>query len=70
LRTVEEIGALDDGSRGLAAIHKAGGLTMVLARGARPERGMPENAMDYDGPIDLIGSPRDIATGVGAVCRQ
>jgi two-component system chemotaxis response regulator CheB len=63
-------GALDDGSRGLAAIHKAGGLTMVLARGTRPERGMPENAIDYDGPIDLIGSPRDIATGIGAVCGQ
>jgi hypothetical protein len=35
-------GSLDDGSRGLAAIHKAGGLSMVLtpggAAGARDAR--------------------------------
>jgi two-component system chemotaxis response regulator CheB len=52
---------LDDGSRGLAAIHDAKGVTMVLTpdRGSAP--GMPENAIDYDGPVNVIGSPRVIA---------
>jgi chemotaxis response regulator CheB len=62
-------GALDDGSRGLAAIHDAGGLTMVLTPGHPPLRGMPENAINYDGPIDLIGDPRRIAEGICAACR-
>ena len=53
-------GSLDDGSRGLAAIHAAGGLTMVLDPGAKP-RGMQQNAIDYDGPISFIGSAIDIA---------
>src|SRR3954454_1691009 len=61
-------GALDDGSRGLAAIHEAGGLTMVLTPGRSPERGMPENAISYDGPIDLIGDPLQIAEGICAAC--
>jgi len=60
-------GALDDGSRGLAAIHEAGGLTIVLTPGRSPERGMPENAISYDGPIDLIGDPLQIAEGI---CRS
>src|SRR4051812_29835620 len=53
-------GSLDDGSRGLAAIHDAGGVTMVLTPGD-DRRGMPENAIGYDGPIDMIGSPSAIA---------
>ena len=59
-------GALDDGSRGLAAIHHAGGLTMVLD----PEhkaRGMQQNAIDYDGPISFIGSAAEIAHMIGRV---
>jgi two-component system chemotaxis response regulator CheB len=63
-------GALDDGSRGLAAIHKAGGVTMVLTPRRSPQRGMPENAISYDGPIDLIGGPWRIAEGVCAACRS
>jgi two-component system chemotaxis response regulator CheB len=39
-------GALDDGSRGLAAIHAAGGTIMVLDPG-RKLRGMQQNAIDY-----------------------
>jgi two-component system chemotaxis response regulator CheB len=61
-------GSLDDGSRGLAAIHEAGGLSMVLTPAAPPQRGMPENAISYDGPIDLIGDPRRIAQGICAAC--
>ena len=56
-------GALDDGSRGLEAIHKAGGSTMVLLRAPR-HAGMPENAISYDGPINCIGSTSDIARAI------
>ena len=59
-------GALDDGSRGLAAIHARGGTTMVLEPGAKG-RGMQRNAIDYDGPIDLIGTAAQIACGIDAV---
>ncbi|RYF23801.1 MAG: chemotaxis protein CheB [Oxalobacteraceae bacterium] len=57
-------GSLDDGARGLAAIHHAGGLTMVLTPEMSPRQGMPENAIAYDGPIDTIGTPRTIATAI------
>lgn len=57
-------GSLDDGSRGLKAIHHAGGLTMVVVPDAVPTCGMPENAIAYDGPIDLIGTPSQIADGI------
>jgi len=54
-------GSLDDGSRGLAEIHHAGGVTMVMtpdrARGGQ----MPANAIDYDGPIDFVGDAVQIA---------
>ena len=56
-------GALDDGSRGLAAIHAAGGLTMVLDPGQKP-RGMQQNAIDYDGPISLVGTAEEIAAAI------
>ena len=56
-------GSLDDGSRGVAAIHEAGGKTMVLLRAQQP-RGMPENAISYDGPIDCIGSTATIADAI------
>ena len=54
-------GSLDDGARGLAAIHEAKGVTMVLTPDREGRPGMPENAIDYDGPVDVIGSPRVIA---------
>ena len=59
-------GFLDDGSRGLAAIHHAGGLTMVIQRSGSPTPGMPENAISYDGPIDVIGNPEEIAHAITA----
>ena len=61
-------GSLDDGSRGLAAIHEAGGLTMVLTPTAGTGRGMPENAIYYDGTIDLVADARGIAQGIRAAC--
>ena len=59
-------GFLDDGSRGLAAIHHAGGLTMVIQPSGSPTPGMPENAISYDGPIDVIGNPAEIAHAITA----
>ncbi|AWI91738.1 chemotaxis protein CheB [Methylobacterium sp. DM1] len=63
-------GSLDDGSRGLAAINEIGGLSMVVTPARPPERGMPENAIAYDGPIDLIGSPSEIARAICAAVQQ
>jgi chemotaxis response regulator CheB len=63
-------GSLDDGSRGLAAINEIGGLTMVVTPARPPEQGMPENAISYDGPIDLIGSPSEIAQAICAAVQQ
>ena len=56
-------GSLDDGSRGLAAINKAGGLTMVVTP-SKPLPDMPGNAIAYDGTIDVIGSIQMIARAV------
>jgi two-component system chemotaxis response regulator CheB len=61
-------GSLDDGSRGLAAIHEAGGLTMVITPVLPSKVGMPENAIAYDGPIDTIGTSEMIASAIaGAI---
>lgn len=56
-------GSLDDGSRGLAAINQAGGLTMVVTP-SKPLPDMPGNAIAYDGPVDVIGSIQMIARAV------
>ena len=61
-------GSLDDGSRGLAAIHAARGITMVLDPGHKP-RGMQQNAIDYDGPISFIGSAKEIADRIGELIQ-
>ena len=57
-------GALDDGSRGIAAVHAAGGLTMVLEPLGTLAKGMPENAIGYDGPIDVVGGGAEIAAAI------
>lgn len=62
-------GSLDDGSRGLAAIHHAHGFTMVLEPGHKPI-GMQRNAIDYDGPISFVGSAREIAEAIGRIVAQ
>jgi len=59
-------GALSDGSRGLAAIHAAGGVTFVLDPGHKP-RGMQQNAINYDGPISCIGTSAQLARMVKQV---
>jgi two-component system, chemotaxis family, protein-glutamate methylesterase/glutaminase len=63
-------GSLDDGSRGLAAIKEAGGTIMVLTSANRAARGMPENARDFDGPIDVIGTPEQIAQAIGGALSE
>ncbi len=59
-------GALDDGARGLADVHHAGGLTMVLTPLGGSPVGMPENAIAYGGAIDLTGNPLQIAQAIEA----
>jgi chemotaxis response regulator CheB len=61
-------GKLDDGSRGLVAMHEAGGITMVLTPSSSPEHDMPRNAIDFGGPVDLIGSITSIAQGISKAC--
>ena len=61
-------GSLDDGSRGLAAIHAAGGVTMVLDPGSKP-RGMQQNAIDHNGPVSFIGTAAEIADSIGQAIR-
>ena len=60
-------GSLDDGARGLAAINAAGGLSMVLTPDMSGSAGMPEHAINYDGPIDVIGCTIDIAAAINEV---
>lgn len=61
-------GSLDDGSRGLAAIHDAGGSTMVRTPSDSRWGDMPKNAISFGSPIDLIGDFRAIARGICAAC--
>lgn len=62
-------GSLDDGSRGLAAIHAAGGVTMVLDPGRKP-LGMQQNAIDFDGPITFIGTASQIGNAVEKIVER
>jgi two-component system chemotaxis response regulator CheB len=55
-------GSLDDGSRGLAAIKAAGGTSMVLTPNRRGRKGMPENAINYDGPLNLRRLAKPLCT--------
>jgi chemotaxis response regulator CheB len=56
-------GQHDDGTRGLAAIKKAGGIAMVQSpdEAAYPE--MPRNAIKY-GPVDLIAPISGLAAEI------
>lgn len=58
-------GALDDGSRGLAEIHAAGGVTMVL-QPCVTAHGMQQNAIEYDGPVTRVGTSEELAR---EICR-
>ena len=53
-------GQLDDGTRGLAAIKKAGGIAMVQSPQEAAYPDMPRNAITYDGPADLVAPIRNL----------
>ena len=57
-------GQLDDGTRGLAAIKKAGGIALVQSPGEAAYPDMPRNAIAYDGPIDLVAPTSDLAAEI------
>ena len=61
-------GSLDDGSRGLAAIHDGGGITMVCSPSNPPWDAMPRNAINFGSPVGLIGDFKAIAVGIRAAC--
>ena len=61
-------GSLDDGSRGLAAIHDAGGSTMVRTPSNSLWGDMPKNAIGFGSPVDLIGDFQTIARSISAAC--
>jgi two-component system chemotaxis response regulator CheB len=63
-------GSLDDGSRGLAAVHASRGLTMVLDPRGKWPPGMQQNAIEHNGPVDLVGTARMIAEMVGRVTTE
>jgi two-component system, chemotaxis family, protein-glutamate methylesterase/glutaminase len=58
------LGQLDDGTRGLTAIKKAGGMAMVQSpdEAAYPE--MPRNAIKYNGRVDLAAPISDLAAEI------
>jgi two-component system chemotaxis response regulator CheB len=62
-------GSLDDGSRGLSAIHHAGGQTMALRPSSLLGHGMPENAIAFDGPVSVIGSGSELAAAIIRLVR-
>lgn len=62
-------GSLDDGSRGLSAIHHAGGQTMALRPSSWLGHGMPENAIAFDGPVSVIGSGSELAAAIVRLVR-
>jgi two-component system chemotaxis response regulator CheB len=57
-------GQRDDGTRGLAAIKKAGGIAMVQSPGEAAYPDMPRNAIKYDGRIDLVAPISDLAAEI------
>jgi two-component system chemotaxis response regulator CheB len=59
-------GALKDGSFGLKAIKEAGGIALVQSPEEAYCREMPENAIKYDGPVDLIATIDGLAC---EICR-
>lgn len=69
-------GQLDDGTRGLSAIKKAGGIAMVQAPEEAAYPDMPRNAIKYDGVVDVVAPTSKLAaeiirlTGTASVERS
>lgn len=66
LKTIDMVlsGALDNGSRGRAAIPHAVGQPMVLRPSAAVSYGMPENAIVFEGSVTVIGSCAHLASKI------
>jgi chemotaxis response regulator CheB len=54
-------GQLDDGTRGLDALKKAGGIALVQIPKEAKYPGMPSNAIKSDGSVDLIAPVSELA---------
>lgn len=59
-------GALKDGALGLKRIKEAGGLALVQSPKEAAHADMPEAAIAFDGPIDLVAPVDDLAH---EICR-
>ena len=59
-------GLLKDGSFGLKAIKEAGGMVLVQSPAEAAYAEMPQSAIRYDGPVDLIGPIDALAS---EICR-
>ena len=57
-------GLLKDGVLGLKAIKEAGGLALVQDPGDAEYPELPENAIRYAGPVDLIDTAAGLAKGI------
>ncbi|HEX8109288.1 MAG TPA: chemotaxis protein CheB [Kofleriaceae bacterium] len=62
-------GGLDDGSRGLAAIHQAGGRAMVVQAHSELGSGMPTHAMARVSGVNLVGTPSELAREIALITR-
>jgi chemotaxis response regulator CheB len=56
--------SVDDGTRGLAAIKKAGGIAMVQSPQEAAFPDMPRNAIKFDGAVDLVAPTPDLAAEI------
>jgi two-component system, chemotaxis family, CheB/CheR fusion protein len=62
-------GLLRDGSEGLAAIKRAGGITMVQSPEEARFPDMPENAIAHAGAIDVIAPTAELARAIERYAR-
>lgn len=60
-------GLLKDGSLGLKALKEAGGVALVQDPAEAAYSEMPQNAIDYGGSIDFVGSIEELAE---EICRR
>lgn len=63
-------GLLRDGSEGLAAIKRAGGVTMVQSPAEARFPDMPENAIAHAGVIDVIAPSAELARAIERYVRR
>ncbi|SRR5579883_2522473 len=60
-------GMLRDGALGLKSIKEGGGIALVQDPKTAEHSEMPNNAMQFAGPLDCVGSPRELAADL---CRR